>query len=271
MYEMINKKMKSVSIFVGSNKCNGNCAHCAGKIHRQFAPDKDGIVDLDLIKKILVDCYNKGARSLSVSSSGEPTLSPISVTKVLELINKLKNEEAIFFSKINLYSNGILIGNDENFSKKYLSLWKKLGLTAVYITVHNVNEKKNAQIYGISSYPPLKIILKRIHKAGLKARANIVLSKNNVHFLEDFPKMIEDLENLGFDKISACSIRNEMDILDITLAPQEKELDEMRKWIEVNNKKNVVLHREKDQLLYKKNEKLTLFPDGTLSNTWCNN
>ena len=263
--------LKSVSLFIGSNRCNGNCSHCAGLIHRQFAPDDDGIIDDQLIRKTLIECYDKGARSLSISSSGEPTLSPKSITKTFEIVKDLE-EECRKFDKINLYSNGILIGEDENFCDEYLPIWNYCGLTHIYITVHNIDSKRNAKIYGIKKYPDLKVIFSRIHKYGIKIRANIVLSKNNIGTVRDFSRIVMDLAYIGADSISAWSVRDKNDNIDKELAPSDSELDMMQNWIDLSNVSDrVVLHREKDQLLYKEEKKLTLFPDGTLSNTWCNN
>ncbi|MDP3027449.1 MAG: hypothetical protein Q8N63_07085, partial [Nanoarchaeota archaeon] len=85
-------EINSLSIFVGTGQCNANCAHCAGEIYRKSAPTEDGVIDEDLIHKTLRSCYEKGARYLSISSSGEPTLSPLSVTKALKLVNECKKE-----------------------------------------------------------------------------------------------------------------------------------------------------------------------------------
>jgi molybdenum cofactor biosynthesis enzyme MoaA len=268
MHEM--SELESIALLVGKGKCNANCKHCAGKIHRQYAPKKDGILDSDLIYKTLNSCYNKGARRLSISSSGEPTISPKTITKTFEIVDCLKKENKIF-SDIHLYSNGIVIGENNNFCDTYLSLWKSFGLKSVYITVHDIDEKKNAEIYGIKKYPNLNIILSRIHDFGLTARANIVLSKNNISDAQKFFYLADKLSKIGFDKIVAWSIRGEFDNLDPNLAPEKSELDKMEKLI-INDKNlfgKVFIHTEKDQLKYKENKKLTLFPNGVLSNTWC--
>jgi len=117
------KTLNSLSIFVGTAQCNGHCVHCAGVPLRKYAPKEDGVIDKDLIYRTVKECYNKGARYLSISSSGEPTLSPLAVTRTLELVNGCR-EEGIGFSPINLYSNGIRIGEDKSFCDKYLFLWK---------------------------------------------------------------------------------------------------------------------------------------------------
>jgi|APSaa5957512535_1039671.scaffolds.fasta_scaffold07525_5 molybdenum cofactor biosynthesis enzyme MoaA len=265
------KTLDSLSLFIGTGECNANCAHCAGRAHRKYAPEEDGILNEDLIRQTLEDCHNQGARYLSISSSGEPTLSPISITKVLRMTEEIKHC-GISYSPINLYSNGIRIGEDQQFCDDHLQSWKDLGLTTVYITVHDINEKKNAEVYGVKSYPPLEKVISRIHKPGLLTRANLVLSKRTIHSPEKFAQTINHLQKIGVDSISAWPIRGQDDTLDPNLAPTSEELDQMGEWIGKRDPKKgkIVLLRENSRIKYKNREKLTLFPDGTLSNTWCN-
>lgn len=260
-------EVNSLSIFVGSPECNAHCAHCAGITHRKYAPKEDGIISEDLISKTIKDCYEKGARYLSISSSGEPTLSPVSVTKVLELVYGYK-KEGIEYSPVNLYSNGIRIGKDKEFCDAYLGLWRNYGLTAIYVTVHDIDEKKNAKIYGIENYPDLRLILSRIHNADLLMRANLVLSKRAICTLEKFVSTVDYLKEIGVDFISAWPIRGKDDKLDQNLSPLEEELNKMEIYAE--NNKNIRLLQENSRIAYKTGKKLTLFPDGTLSSTWCN-
>ncbi len=272
MHEIEKKRLRSLSLFIGTGECNAKCKHCAGVPLRKYAPKKDGEWDRELIYKTIKSCHQQGAKSLSLSSSGEPTLSPLSVTKVLKLIKECKSE-GIEFNSIHLYSNGILIGEDEKFCKKYLPLWRKLGLTTIYITVHNIDENKNAHLYGIKNYPSLKKVVSRIHEANLKARANIVLSKKTVYSSEDFSKTVRYLKEINFDSISAWPIRNLQDQVDRKLSPEKKTLKRMKSWIErekLGNHTRILFEKE-SRNLYKAGQKLTLFPDGTLSNTWCNN
>ncbi|MFH1589755.1 MAG: radical SAM protein [archaeon] len=259
-------KLSSLSLFVGTSECNAKCKHCAGIPLRKYASKKDGEVDKELIIKTITKCYEQGARYLSISSSGEPTLSPISVTKTLKLIDETKG---INFSPINLYSNGIRIGEDEEFCDEYLPKWKTLGLTTLYITVHNIDEKKNAKAYGVQKYPPLKKVVSRIQQSDLQIRANIVLSQTTISTLEEFIETNNYLMNIGVNKISAWPIRNKEDKIDYKLSPTETELDKIQEWINKTNH-DVRLLREYNQEVYKKGLKLTLFPNGVLSNTWCN-
>lgn len=263
--------LASLGIFVGTGDCNANCVHCAGKPLRKCAPKQDGIIDSDLIYRTLKNCYEQGARSLSISSSGEPTLSPISVTKTLELINEMKKEN-VEYNWINLYSNGIRIGEDREFSDKYLPLWHNLGLKTVYITVHNLDEGKNAEVYGIKRYPSLREVVSRIHRAELLTRANIVLTKNNAKTFESYVSMIQGLRAIGFNHISAWPIRNSEDKPDLKLAPLEEEITKMVDWAKEHETSDCRLRvlGESSRISYQTGQKLTLFPDGSLSSSWCN-
>jgi molybdenum cofactor biosynthesis enzyme MoaA len=264
-------KLNSLSLFAGTGECNASCNHCAGVPIRKYAPKEDGIVDKDLIEKTVRDCYGLGARYLSISSSGEPTLSPSSVTKVFNLLQGLESE-GIKFSPINMYTNGIRIGEDENFSNHYLPLWKSQGLTRVYVTVHDIDEEKNAKAYGVSSYPSLQKVFSRIHDADLLVRSNLVLRKETISTFEEFSSTVNYLLGLGVDSISSWPIRGLDDFVDLELSPPESELGKMGDWIKSNAdlEKKVRLLREDSKADYTEGRKLTLFPDGTLSNMWCN-
>lgn len=272
MYEIINvaKKVTSVAILIGRGICNARCEHCAGEIHRLNAPHEDGVVDEKLIKTILRKCFLKGARSLSISGSGEPTLSPKAVTKTLKIAAGLR-EEGVDYSFIHLYSNGIRFGESEEFVSRYLPLWKSLGLRAIYITVHDVGPEKNAEAYGVKKYPNLATVVKRIHSAGMAVRANLVLCKSTICTFESFSSSVAALAEMGFDAISAWPIRDpDKDQVDRSKSPDEIELEKMFAWTACSRLRIPVrVLLEKERNVYQNRHKLTLLPDGTLSNSWC--
>lgn len=264
-------KINSLGLFVGTSTCNAKCSHCAGLIHRQYAPKNDGQDNIELIQKTILSCWERGARSLSLSGSGEPTLSPQSITDILTYVNLLSQQNKKF-SKIHLYSNGIRIGNDIQFCEKHLPLWQSLGLDTIYLTVHHTDEIKNAKIYGIQKYPKLNDIISRIHNANLKIRANIVLNTTHFKSNDDVQEVIENLLKLNVDAMSAWQIRNSDDVIDVEKCFSDNQLDSLEQWVCNNNFKQVKIYNEKNhQEQYVDGEKLTLFPDGTLSNTWCSN
>ena len=103
-------------------------------------------------------------------------------------------------------------------------------------------------------------------------RANLVLSKRTIDTFEKFVSTAGYLKKIGVDSISAWPVRGMDDKISSELAPLEKELDKMEDWVEKNQEKNcrIRLLREKSRILYKTGKKLTLFPDGILSSSWCN-
>jgi len=259
-------KVTSLSLFVGTGKCNAKCKHCAGVPLREYAPKTDGDVDLEHLFQVLQECAAKGAHYLSITSSGEPTLSPESLTKVLQFIKDKKFR----FSPINLYTNGIRIGEDLEFSNRFLPLWASLGLTSLYVTIHSIDEKVNAKTYGVGQYPPLKLILERIHRAGLLMRANIMLHKAGIFSLQDFQLTTQHLLALGVDKISAWPIRNLKDKVDLDLAPSIKVLGSIESWIKKQDLDERIKLTQAKGKKSKVGGKLTLFPNGKLSSSWCN-
>jgi len=273
MYEIITETLSisGVSILLGRGVCNARCSHCAGMIHRKTSPLHDNIPDLVVLEKILRLCHARGAKSFSVSSAGEPTLSPIAVTETLRLVDRLA-KESILYDRVNLYTNGIRIGRNEEFAKEYLSLWQSLGLKWLYITIHSANEEENALFYGVKKYPQIQKIINRSHEAGLLVRANVVLSKKNVAKAEQFKELVQTLQTIGVDAVSAWPIRTDDDREDVLLIPDERELRAMKQWVSSRTSRDIPVRilTKKDHEKYALGEKLTLFPNGVLSNTWCN-
>jgi MoaA/NifB/PqqE/SkfB family radical SAM enzyme len=250
------EKCSALGLFVGTGRCNADCKHCAGKPHRDYAPYCDGFIDETLIANTLVNCWYQGARRLTISSSGEPTLSPLAVTRTLILADTIcrSNSGRIKYDKISLYTNGIRIDEDKSFAETFFPLWKSLGLTDIYVTVLFPRRK-------------LSDVRHAIHRYGFKLRANVMLSRETVATLEDFRQLVFLLEAIGFDSVSAWPIRNMNDERDAELSPPQRELDLIEEWAKSYPfPVRVLLGREE----YETGQKLTLFPNGVLSSSWCN-
>ena len=262
--------VKSIAIFIGTGACNARCSHCAGLPHRKNAPREDRLPDEALVRRTLAASHARGARALSISSSGEPTLSPRSVTRLFEIVDEIRSE-GITFASIHLYSNGIRIGQEQEFCERYLPLWRGHGLDTIYLTIHALDERENARTYGVASYPPLPLVFARIQDADLRVRANMMLSTCTVHTLESFISSVESLCRLGADRIAAWPIRGQDDRPDLALAPSPEEIARIREWVREHGVAyKTTLLGEETCIQYHSGQKLTLFPDGTLSSTWCN-
>ena len=171
------------------------------------------------------------------------------------------------FISVSLYSNGVRIGTDEAFCQQWLPFWKDLGLDWVKITVHDVNEVRNAKHYGIPEYPPLRMVFSRIHDAGLRVRANLLLSRETIGTCEDFIKNANHLREIGVDSISAWALRGMDDEVDPALSPSTEELDKMELW---GMTASFIVKISRSREGYLTNQKMTLFQNGVLSSKWCN-
>lgn len=187
------EKIYSVSVLVGSNACNGNCSFCAAKDLKSQA-QKDGDVPPNFASALRL-CSKYGGWSLSITGSGEPTMSPESVTNSLKVLYDLRNE-GVSFPFVNLFTNGIRLADDD-FCAKYLPIWKEYGLTAIAVSVHSVSEIEQAEALGLKSYPTFQKIFNNIKKYGLVPRATLLLRRGGIDNATKFHHAVDYL----FDEI----------------------------------------------------------------------
>jgi sulfatase maturation enzyme AslB (radical SAM superfamily) len=199
------EKIYSVSALVGSGICNGNCAFCAGKYLRKQARTTD--LYLKNLEAAIKLSARYGGWSLSLTSSGEPTCSPKDVTTALGVYSKCASQGA-YFPNVNLFSNGILLG-DEEFCKQWLPIWKDLGLGNVALSIHSTDNKKQAEAYGLKSYPSFKHIRSNIERYGIGVRATLLLRKDEVCDAKTYEKSIIELTTtLGYRNITSWPVGN---------------------------------------------------------------
>lgn len=199
------EKIYSVSALVGSGECNGNCAFCAGKYLRPQALDNP--IYWKNFETAIKLSARYGGWSLSLTSSGEPTCDPEAVTKALEVYKKCASEGA-YFPNVNLFSNGILFG-DKDFCEKWLPKWKELGLTNVAISIHSVDNKKQAEAYGINKYPDFKIIFDNIRRHGIGVRCTLLLRRGEIDNSVRYESAVKTLiEKYAVDNITSWSVGN---------------------------------------------------------------
>lgn len=198
------EKIYSVSALVGSSKCNANCAFCAAKELRQDAVNNNKMPDT--FKSALKLSARYGGWSLSLTSSGEPTCSPEAVTNALKDYQEVANQGA-YFPNVNLFTNGILLSDDE-FCNRWLPEWKSLGLTAIAVSIHDIDEIGQAKAYGLKQYPSFEKIFNNIRKHGLQCRATLLLRKGAIDNAKTYEKAIEILRSYGVHNITSWCIGN---------------------------------------------------------------
>lgn len=197
-------KIYSVSALVGSHKCNANCSFCAAKQLREDAV-LDGMMP-DTFKSALKLSARYGGWSLSLTGSGEPTCSPDAVTNALKDYSDVALEGA-FFPNVNLFTNGILIADNE-FCDYYLPIWKRFGLTAIAVSIHSATSSGQALAYGLESYPSLRKIFDNIKKYGLQCRVTLLLRRGDIDNWRLYRDSLIRLRELGVQNITSWRIAN---------------------------------------------------------------
>ena len=198
------EKIYSVSALVGSNKCNANCAFCAARELRKDAGTDNQMPHT--FKSALKLSARYGGWSLSLTGSGEPTCSPEAVTNALKDYLEVANQGA-YYPNVNLFTNGILLADDD-FCNDWLPEWKKLGLTAIAVSIHDINEDGQAKAYGLNQYPSLTKIFNNIKKHGLQCRATLLLRKGAVDNANTYKEAIETLRGHEVHNITSWCVGN---------------------------------------------------------------
>ncbi len=226
------EKIYSVSALVGNGNCNANCSFCAGEYLRPEAKENK-LYEKNLEASIKLSA-RYGGWSLSLTSSGEPTCDPDALTRALKIYQKCAQQGA-FFPNVNLFTNGILFG-DEDFCNKYLDTWRELGLNNIAVSIHEVDEKEQAAIYGIKKYPAFKTIVRNVEKHGLGVRGTLLLRKGGVDNSKKYEQAVKTLIEKGIDNITSWPVGNP-DGTRTEDTPSRFSLFGIRRWLQQNAKK----------------------------------
>ena len=235
-------------ILVGMGVCNARCRHCAGARHRNSSPGEDGVVDEKRIREVMLV---NPVKHVSISGSGEPLMSPLSVERVIRIVCEYGSPG------VNLYTNGILVG--DNLIR--LMRWKGMGLTQVNLTVHHWDGVKNARALGVGLVPDTSTTIAALLAIGLRVKACVPLGC--VRTSADLGALVGRLGKWGATSVSCWPMRDpNTDEVDYNLCPAS-ELASMK-----------ALETETVRVMwpddpYQDGTKMTLFPDGRLSARWC--
>jgi len=260
------EKLDGMSILVGTARCNAQCPECAGTQHQKDAPQRDGELDDSRLREALDFCLTRDCRYITLTGSGEPTLSPLAISRSLLLLYEYEMRGKKFHP-INLYTNGIRIGRDRVFCEKYLPRWLSWGLSAIYVSVYSADENRNAKALGRRLYPSFDTIFKRIKSYGFKLRVNVVLKKGYVDRREKFEDLCKKFFAIGVNTITAWQLRDENNHVS-PLAPDGTVLADIRMFANANPTLPL-------RLLWGENadkehgRKIALFQNGELSDEWC--
>lgn len=226
-------KIYSVSTLIGNTNCNANCSFCAGKCLRKEQTYEDFLSWERNLESAIKLSARYGGWSLSLTSSGEPTMAPDSVTDALKIYQKCAKEGA-YMPNVNLFTNGILLGDDE-FCKSWLPIWKSLGLTNIVVSIHSPSQTGQAKAYNVKDYPSLYHIQKNIRKYGIGVRATLLLQKDFIDTPRKYEQALRSLFFDNYDNITSWTVGNS-DGSRNKYTPSRFNLFQIRRWLAKNAK-----------------------------------
>ena len=199
------EKIYSVSALVGTGACNANCDFCAAKDLRPDAEECNPNFDKNLEAAIKLSA-RYGGWSLSLTSAGEPTVSPQAVTRAMQIYYKCALQGA-YFPNVNLFTNGIKLADPE-FCERWLPDWKTLGMTNIAVSIHSLDKIGQAKAYGIREYPPFYKVFEGIRRHNLGVRVTLLLRNHDIDNADRFAKALEMLRCHGIDNVTAWPVAN---------------------------------------------------------------
>lgn len=204
------EKIYSVSALVGSGECNGNCSFCSGQYLRKQAwecvnsPTRYHLYLRNLEAAIKLSAGYRGW-SLSLTSSGEPTCSPLYLTRALDVYKKCA-DQGRSFPNVNLFTNGLNFA-DPQFCSEWLPLWSRQGLNNVAISVHSVDHERQMRAYGRKGRYEFVKIRENIERHGLGVRATLLLHKGEADNGERYGRAIDTLiDDYGYRNITSWPV-----------------------------------------------------------------
>lgn len=176
-------KIQTFSIIAGTAACNANCPYCISKMTgKKMIGFKEPVINWRNFDKACRLAQISGVTTTLITGKGEPALYPEQITKFLERAKKFD------FPLIEIQTNGIILNKKEY--DDYLKKWYSLGLNTIAISIVHYKDEKNKEIFTPNSnYPPLKDLIKRLHKIGFSIRLSCILMN---HFI-DSPQEIWEL------------------------------------------------------------------------------
>jgi molybdenum cofactor biosynthesis enzyme MoaA len=191
-------KFQTFSVVVGTRACNASCPFCISKQTGLF-----GTPPTVNWRNFRIACQlaqKAETTTVLLTGKGEPTLYPNNITETLKELQEYN------FPLIEMQTNGMKMAENSSGMDAYLSLWYKLGLTTIALSVVHYIQDKNAEVYTPNGkhYDLGNLILK-LHRIGFSVRLCIMMLKAYI----DTPEKVERL--LGFcmaNKVEQLTIRN---------------------------------------------------------------
>lgn len=118
-----------------TNICNFNCAHCSSRMYDVYMQTRSASLELEPLKKFLLEGKVRGLKAIEITGGGEPTLYP----HFVELMHFIREhfEFALVTNGSNLYKSEIL---EATVGATWVRVSVDSGDRNIHATIHKVKE-----------------------------------------------------------------------------------------------------------------------------------
>lgn len=206
--------------FVITDKCNAKCRTCyRGQIKTDKSKKYDKELTTDEIKSVILQLKKMGVDRLKFLG-GEPFCR----ADLFEILNEAHRHNMV----TEVSSNGVLIAQD-----KFINEIKKLNkvLFNLQISIDGMEKGQETQRTG-ATFKKVIEAFDKLKSAGIKFSTNTIVSRTNMHELEELIKMVASYDiSSRFQIMKACGTGYEH-FKDIPSPEEKKQIIEM-----INNAK----------------------------------
>lgn len=151
-----------------TNMCNHRCVFCANKT----ATRKRRHLDITLLKSILRQGADLGAREVGFYSTGEPLMYP-------ELLNAVRAAKDAGFTYIYLSTNGALA------TPERIQPLVEAGLASIKFSVNSDSRERYAQVHGKDDFELVKANISQLNQYRHAGKRSLYLATSSVLFPDD--------------------------------------------------------------------------------------
>lgn len=232
-------KIGTMSVVVGTGRCNAKCPFCVSKLTGK----EKNYIDINWrnFEKSTQLAKMSGVTTILLTGKGEPTLYPDMISQYLSRLHD--------FPFIELQTNAL---NFHYGYEKHLKNWYNLGLTTICISMVHYDNDKNKEIYGFDYDLPQ--IIDKLHKIGYSVRLNNISVKGYIDSKEEVINLIDFCKENNVEQLTCRPVSFPDD-------PQDKEA---YKWVKEHKISNYTWRLISNYMAQNGNRVMTLQHGGVV-------
>lgn len=233
-------KIQTFTVVSGNAACNAACPFCVSKMTGikaiGFKPTK---VNWRNFEKACRIAQINNITTVLMTGKGEPTLFPDQIT------DYLKHLQRYDFPILELQTNALLFGEQEEKYDKYLREWFELGLSVISISIVHYDPEKNRANYvpGKKEYIDLEKVIRKLHEIGYSVRFSVILTRGAIDTPKEAEILVKKSAEWGVEQVSLRPVaapeeseskKYKQDTINLMLTPNQ--ITKLNGWAEKRGK-----------------------------------